>query len=96
MHIVAVEKAEVFPLADTTQHNYPIKLLHILNHTDNVGGLKAGNAPLDVVHLSRSVLYQTLLYSRVAVYMDHSLLHTLLPGSLLKSKGQDICSWQSF
>lgn len=56
MHIVAVEKAEVFPLADTTQHNYHIKLLHILNHTDNVGGLKAGNAPLDVVHLSRSVL----------------------------------------
>ena len=86
----------VFPLELESRHHIAELSYQIIAHLKIIlivlVGLKAVNAPLALMYIGRPILYHRLLYSRVAGCMEGSLLHTLLPGSLLKSEGQDICS----
>lgn len=86
----------VFAFELESRHNIAQLPCQIIAHPKiiliTLTGLKAVNAPLVLMYIGSSVLYHRLLYSRVAGYMESRLLHTLLPGSLLKLEGQDICS----
>lgn len=86
----------VFAFELESRHNIAQLSCQIIAHPKiiliTLAGVKAANAPLVLMYIGRSILYHRLLYSRVAGCMESRLLHTLLPGSLLKLEGQDICS----